>query len=46
MSKLNNEGYKNLLTEVQDIILKGKIKVYKTVDNILVETRWQIVREL
>lgn len=42
MEKLRNDGYKNLLTEVQDIISKGKNKVYKTVDNILVETRWQI----
>ncbi len=39
---LKDESYKNLLSEVQDIILKGKNKVYKAVDNILVETRWQI----
>jgi len=42
MEKLKNDSYKNLLTEIQDIILKGKNKAYKTVDNILVETRWQI----
>lgn len=39
---LKDESYKNLLSEVQDIILKGKNKVCKAVDNILVETRWQI----
>jgi len=42
MEGLNNEGYKNLLTEVQELVLKGKNKVYKAIDNILVETRWQI----
>lgn len=47
--KLKNESYKNLLQELQSIISKGKNSAYKAVDNILVETRWQmgerIVRE-
>lgn len=46
---LNKDGYKSLLEELQSIILKGKNKAYKKVDNVLVETRWQmgerIVRE-
>jgi len=46
---LKNGSYKNLLQELQSIISKGKNNVYKAVDNILVETRWQmgerIVRE-
>jgi len=41
--------YKNLLQELKSIIEKGRSSSYKAVDNILVETRWQlgerIVRE-
>ena len=44
-----NKDYSSLLEELKSIILKGKNNVYKAVDNILVETRWQmgerIVRE-
>lgn len=42
MEKLNREDYKNLLTEVQGIIKNGKYKAYKTVDNVKVQTYWQI----
>jgi len=34
--------YQNLLNELKSIIEKGKNKIYKIVDNNLVETRWQI----
>lgn len=39
---INLSGYKNLLQEVKSILQKGKNQSYKAVDNILVETRWQI----
>lgn len=39
---LKEEGYKNLLTELKDIISNGKNKAYKTVDNVKVQTYWQI----
>jgi len=39
--KINKE-YQNLLEELKSIIEKGRNKSYKAVDNILVETRWQI----
>lgn len=42
MKKLNNDGYKNLLSELQGIINNGKYQAYKTVDNIKVQTYWQI----
>jgi hypothetical protein len=46
---INQKDYQNLLNELKSIIEKGKSRVYKTVDNTLVETRWQmgerIVRE-
>lgn len=39
---LKNEDYKSLLTELQGIINNGKYKACKTVDNIKVQTYWQI----
>jgi len=46
---INQKEYQGLLNELKSIIEKGKSNVYKVVDNILVETRWQlgerIVRE-
>lgn len=39
---INRNDYQNLLYELKSIIGKGKSNVYKLVDNILVETRWQI----
>ena len=36
----------NLLWELKSIIEKGKQQSYKTIDNILVETLWQIGEEL
>jgi len=36
------KNYQNLLWELKSIIEKGKQQSYKTIDNILVETRWQI----
>jgi predicted nuclease of restriction endonuclease-like (RecB) superfamily len=49
-SSLKNErSYKNLLQELQSIISKGQYQAYKAVDNIKVQTYWQlgerIVRE-
>ena len=48
-SIVKSEDYTNLLHELRGLIDKGKIQAYKAVDNILVETRWQmgerIVRE-
>ncbi len=45
----NNKDYKNLLQELQSIIQKGQYAAYKAVDNIKVQTYWQlgerIVRE-
>jgi len=44
-----DKGYKNLLGELKSIIDKGKYQAYKKVDNIKVQTYWQlgerIVRE-
>jgi predicted nuclease of restriction endonuclease-like (RecB) superfamily len=44
-----DKGYKNLLQELQSILLKGQYSAYKAVDNIKVQTYWQmgerIVRE-
>ncbi|MFZ2310638.1 MAG: PDDEXK nuclease domain-containing protein, partial [Patescibacteria group bacterium] len=49
MEKIKNNNYHNLLQELRGIIEKGQYQAYKVVDNILVETRWQmgerIVRE-
>jgi hypothetical protein len=39
---IKSRDYQNLLQELRGIIEKGKYKSYKAVDNILVETRWQI----
>jgi predicted nuclease of restriction endonuclease-like (RecB) superfamily len=38
----NLKGYQNLLWELKSILQKSKSRSYKAVDNILVETRWQI----
>jgi len=39
---INQENYQSLLDELKSIIEKGKYNVNKVVDNVLVETRWQI----
>ena len=39
---LKNEGYKNLVEELQGIINNGQHQAYKAVDNIKVQTYWQI----
>lgn len=36
------EGYDNLLQELKSIIEKNKFKVYQAIDNIKVQTYWQI----
>ena len=42
-SSLKNErSYKNLLQELQSIISKGQYQAYKAVDNIKVQTYWQL----
>ena len=45
----DSKDYKSLLQELQSILSKGQIKAYKAVDNIKVQTYWQlgerIVRE-
>jgi predicted nuclease of restriction endonuclease-like (RecB) superfamily len=38
----SKENYKNLLAELKSILSKGKAKAYKAVDNIKVQTYWQI----
>ena len=38
----SKENYKNLLTELKSILSKGQAKAYKAVDNIKVQTYWQI----
>lgn len=40
--KLKNEGYNNLVEELQGIINNGQGQAYKAVDNIKVQTYWQI----
>ena len=44
-----DKGYQNLLSDLKSIITKGQYKAYKAVDNIRVQTYWQlgerIVRE-
>lgn len=42
MDKLKNNEYQNLLEELRDIINNGKYQAYKTVDNLKVQTYWQI----
>lgn len=42
MKEINNQGYKNLLKELKGIISNGKHQAYKAVDNIKVQTYWQI----
>jgi len=42
VSEQNKEGYKNLLNELKSILSKGQAKAYKAVDNIKVQTYWQI----
>jgi hypothetical protein len=36
------KDYQNLLTELKSIIAKGQFKAYQAVDNIRVQTYWQI----
>ncbi len=38
----DSEGYRNLLNELKSILNKGLAKAYKAVDNIKVQTYWQI----
>ena len=38
----NTAEYKNLLQELRDILAKGQYTAYKAVDNIRVQTYWQI----
>ncbi|HNW82478.1 MAG TPA: PDDEXK nuclease domain-containing protein, partial [bacterium] len=38
----SKENYKNLLNELKSILSKGQAKAYKAVDNIKVQTYWQI----
>jgi len=38
----NKERYTNLLNELKSILSKGQTKAYKAVDNIKVQTYWQI----
>ena len=38
----NEESYRNLLNELKSILNKGQAKAYKAVDNIKVQTYWQI----
>ena len=42
MEKIKNNNYRNLLQEVRGIIEKGQYQAYKAVDNIKVQTYWQI----
>ncbi|RLC48131.1 MAG: hypothetical protein DRH57_02720, partial [Candidatus Cloacimonadota bacterium] len=37
-----DKNYKNLLQELKSIIAKGQLRAYKAVDNIKVQTYWQI----
>lgn len=39
---LKNNGYKSLLEELKSIISNGQHRAYKAVDNIKVQTYWQI----
>lgn len=40
---ISNEGnYRNLLNELKSILSKGQARAYKAVDNIKVQTYWQI----
>ena len=39
---LKNKGYKNLVEDLQGIINNGQHQAYKAVDNIKVQTYWQI----
>ncbi len=36
------EGYKELLEDLKSLLTKGKYQAYKAVDNILVQTYWQM----
>ncbi|HPS29702.1 MAG TPA: PDDEXK nuclease domain-containing protein [bacterium] len=38
----SKENYRNLLNELKSILSKGQAKAYKAVDNIKVQTYWQI----
>jgi predicted nuclease of restriction endonuclease-like (RecB) superfamily len=42
MEKIKNNNYRNLLQELRGIIEKSKYQAYKAVDNIKVQTYWQI----
>lgn len=41
-NNLKNENYKSLLEELKGIINNGKSQAYKTIDNIKVQTYWQL----
>lgn len=41
-SKEINKDYQNLLQEIKSIISKGQFQAYKAVDNIKVQTYWQV----
>jgi len=38
----DQNGYRNLLNELKSILSKGQARAYKAVDNIKVQTYWQI----
>jgi len=42
MEKIKNNNYRNLLQELRGIIAKGQYQAYKAVDNLKVQTYWQI----
>lgn len=42
VTKVNDVSYNNLLNELKSILSKGQTKAYKSVDNIKVQTYWQI----
>lgn len=42
VSTHNEESYRNLLNELKSILSKGQTRAYKAVDNIKVQTYWQI----
>lgn len=41
-SKPNLEGYQEILTEIQSVLERATFQAYKAVDNIRVQTYWQI----
>lgn len=42
IQKAKPEGYNNLLSDIKSILQKGLTKAYKAVDNIKVQTYWQV----